>query len=108
MGLNAPPPAPQLPGSVCANNWQAFQRADLFCAPMKRNNAMAGIVTIASFRAHGVRQLLVYCFGKREGGWTCHHQGKLPIDQFQADEVLQDSKQQAPQQSVGWMMPPTK
>jgi hypothetical protein len=26
-------------------------------------------VTIASVRAHGVRQLLVYCLGKREGDW---------------------------------------
>ena len=26
-------------------------------------------VTIASVRAHGVRQLLVYCNGKREGDW---------------------------------------
>jgi len=29
-------------------------------------------VTIASVRAHGVRQLLVYCQGKREGDWPCH------------------------------------
>jgi hypothetical protein len=39
-------------------------------------------VTIASVRAHGVRQLLVYCLGKRERDWPCHHQGKLPIDRF--------------------------
>ena len=26
-------------------------------------------VTIASVRAHGVRRLLVYCRGKREGDW---------------------------------------
>jgi hypothetical protein len=71
------------------------------------------------FEAHGV--------GKRGGDWPCHHQGRLPIDRFQADEVLQDierrcrctvcgwqradlrpdySKQQAAWQSVGWMMPP--
>jgi hypothetical protein len=49
---------------------------------------MAGTVTIASVRAHGVRQLLVYCLDKREGDWPCHHQGKLPIDRFQAEEVL--------------------
>jgi hypothetical protein len=57
-----------------------------------------------------------------------HHQGALPVDRFQADEVLQDierrcrctvcgwrradlrpdySKQQAAGQSVGWMMPPS-
>jgi hypothetical protein len=49
---------------------------------------MAGSVTIASVRAHGVRQLLVYCLGKREGDWPCHHHGTLPIDRFKADEVL--------------------
>ena len=51
---------------------------------------MAGAVTIASVRTHGVRQLLVYCLGKREGDWPCHHSGKLPIDRFQAEEVLSD------------------
>jgi hypothetical protein len=49
-------------------------------------------VTIASVRAHGVRQVLVYCLGKREGDWPCHHLGKLPINRFQAEEVLQDSR----------------
>jgi hypothetical protein len=47
---------------------------------------LAASVTIDSVRAHGVRQLLVYCLGKREGDWPCHHQGKLPIDRFQAEE----------------------
>ena len=28
-------------------------------------------VTIASVRAHGVRQLLVYCNGQRERDWPC-------------------------------------
>jgi cold shock CspA family protein len=51
---------------------------------------MAGTVTIASVRTHGVRQLLVYCLGKREGDWPCHHSGKLPIERFQAEEVLSD------------------
>jgi hypothetical protein len=58
---------------------------------------------------------------------ACNHSGKLPIDRFQAEEVLRDierrcrctacgwrradlrpdySKQQAARQSVGWMMPP--
>jgi hypothetical protein len=84
-------------------------------------------VTIASVRAYGVRQLLIYCLGKRGDDWPCHHSGKLPIDRFQAEEVLSDierrcrrtvcgwrranlrpdySKQQAARQSVGWMMPP--
>src|SRR5512132_2926681 len=26
----------------------------------------------ASLETHGVRQLLVYCLGKREGDWPCH------------------------------------
>jgi hypothetical protein len=85
-------------------------------------------VTIASVRADGVRQLLVYCHGKREGDWLCHHSGTLPIDRFRPDEVLSNiqlrcrctvcgrqradvrpdySKQQAAKQSVGWMMPPS-
>jgi len=84
-------------------------------------------VTIASVRADGVRQLLVYCLGKREGDWTRHHQGTLPIDRFQVEEVLGDierrcrctvcgwgrvdlrpdySKQQAAPQNVGWKMSP--
>jgi len=70
----------------------------------------------------------VYCLGKSEGDWPCHHFGKLPIDRFQAEEVLSDierrcrctvcgwqradlrpdySKQQAARQSVGWMVPPS-
>jgi len=90
-------------------------------------NSNAGPATIASARAHGVRQLLVYCLGKREGDWPCHHSGKLPIDRFQGDEVLTDierrcrcaacgwrradlrpdySKQQAAKQSIGWIMSP--
>jgi len=48
---------------------------------------MAGTVTIASLHSHGVRQLPVYCLGKREGDWPCHHSGTLPIDRFQAEEV---------------------
>jgi hypothetical protein len=86
-------------------------------------------VTIASVRAHGVRQLLVYCRGKREGDWPCHHEATLPVDRFRADEALRDierrcrctacgwrkadlrpdySKPQPPRLSVGWMMPPGK
>jgi hypothetical protein len=47
-------------------------------------------VTIALVRTHGVRQLLVYCLGKREGDWPCHHQGTLPVGRFRADEILGD------------------
>ena len=47
-------------------------------------------VTIASVRAHGVRQLLVYCNGKREGDWPCQHHGELPIEQFSAEETLSE------------------
>jgi hypothetical protein len=83
-------------------------------------------VTIAHVRTHGVRQLLVYCNGKRAGDWPCHHQGILPVDRFRADEAIKDierrcrstacgwrradlrpdySRQQAARQSVGWMPP---
>jgi len=49
-------------------------------------------VTIASLPTHGVRQLLVYCNGKREGDWPCHHHGELPIEQFKAEEnVVRDT-----------------
>ena len=86
-------------------------------------------VTIASVRAHGVRQLLVYCNGKREGDWPCHHQSDLPIYRFLAEETLPDiqrrcrctvcgwrradlrpdySKQQTALYGGGWMMPPSE
>jgi hypothetical protein len=54
-------------------------RNDGDCQVWSDAESMAGTVTIASVRAHGVRQLLVYCLGKREGDWPCHHSGKLPI-----------------------------
>jgi hypothetical protein len=69
------------------------------------NNGMSGLVTIASVRAHGVRQLLVYCLGKREGDWSCHHSGKLPIDRFQADEVLSDIERRCRCTVCGWRRP---
>jgi hypothetical protein len=47
-------------------------------------------VTIASLRAHGVDRLLVYCHGKREGDWPCHHSGTLPVDRFSDTETLSD------------------
>jgi hypothetical protein len=40
---------------------------------------MAGMVSIASLQSHGVRQLLVYCLGKSEGDWPCHHQGNYRL-----------------------------
>ena len=90
---------------------------------------MTGQVTIASICAHGVRQLLVYCRGKRTGDWPCHHEGTLPVDRFNADDALRDieqrcrctacgwrradlrpdySVQQAPRNSVGWIRPPSR
>jgi hypothetical protein len=84
-------------------------------------------VTIAAIRAHGVRQLLVYCRGKRDGDWPCHHEGTSPVECFGDDEALADIErrcrctacgwrradlrpdygaQQTVRQSAGWMMPP--
>ena len=80
-------------------------------------------VTLAPVRAHGVRQLLVYCNGKRESDWPCHHSGELPIEQFSAEETLSEiqrrcticgwrradlySRQQAALYGgAGWIMPP--
>jgi hypothetical protein len=89
---------------------------------------MTGLVTIASIRAHGVRQLLVYCRGRRAGDWPCHHEATLPVDRFGADEALRDieqrcrctacgwrradlrpdySAQRARRTSVGWIRPPS-
>lgn len=87
-------------------------------------------VTVASVRAHGVRSLLIYCNGKRDGEWPCNnHQGKLAVDRFDDDVVLRDIERRcrctacgwrradlrpdySPQQkakatAVGWMMPPS-
>jgi hypothetical protein len=52
---------------------------------------MKGSVTIASLQSHGVRQLLVYCLGKRKGDWPCHHQGALPIERFKPKKFLATS-----------------
>jgi hypothetical protein len=57
---------------------------------------MTGPVTIASVRAHGVRQLLVYCRGRRTGDWPCHHEATLPVDRFGADEALRDYRATMP------------
>jgi len=88
---------------------------------------VSSVVTIALVRTHGVRQLLVYCRGKREGDWPCHHEATLPIECFADDEALADierrcrctacgwrradlrpdySVEQMGRTSVGWMMPP--
>ena len=85
---------------------------------------MTGPVTIASVRAHGVRQLLVYCRGRRAGDWSCH-EATLAVDRFGADEALRDierrfrctacradlrpdySAQRARRTSVGWIGPPS-
>lgn len=79
------------------------------------------LLTIASLQAHGVSQLVVYCRGKRNGYWPCHHSGELPLNCFRAEEVLATSsddgwrradvrpdysKQQVASQGVGWIMPP--
>jgi hypothetical protein len=84
-------------------------------------------VTISHVKRHGVTRLLVYCLGKRDGDWPCHHQNQLPVDRFAAEEALVDiqrrcrctacgwkradlrpdySVAQAARQSTGWMMPP--
>ncbi len=86
---------------------------------------MTGPVTIASVRAHGVRQLFVYCRGRRAGDWPCHHEATLAVDRFGADEALRDierrcrctacradlrpdySAQRARRTSVGWIGPPS-
>jgi len=63
---------------------------------------MVGTVTIASLQSHGVRRLLVYRLGKREGDWPCQHSGKLPIDRFQAEEVLSDIERRCQCTVCGW------
>ena len=59
-------------------------------------------LTIASFRAHGVRQLLVYCNGQHERDWPCHHSGELPIEQFSAEETLSDIQRRYRCTACGW------
>jgi hypothetical protein len=46
--------------------------------------------SVASVRAHGVQELLVYCLGKRDGDWPCRHSGTLPVDRFRSEETLAD------------------
>lgn len=87
-------------------------------------NPASSPVTIASVCAHGVKSLLVYCLGKREGDWPCNHNSALPVDRFQADEDIERrcrctvcgwrrvdlrpdySRRVDMRASVGWMMPP--
>jgi hypothetical protein len=59
-------------------------------------------VTIASLQAHGVSQLVVYCRGKRNWDWPCHHSGELPLDRFRADEVLGDIERRCRCTACGW------
>jgi hypothetical protein len=59
-------------------------------------------VTIASVRAHGVRTLLVYCNGKREGDWPCHHRGLLSVDSFRTEEALPDIQRRCRCTACGW------
>jgi hypothetical protein len=63
---------------------------------------MTGPVTIASIRAHGVRQLLVYCRGKRADDWPCRHEGALPVGCFGADEALRDIERRCRCTASGW------
>ena len=44
---------------------------------------------------------LFYCLGKRERALPCHHQGILPIDRFQAEEILNDIDAGAPSADSG-------
>jgi hypothetical protein len=44
----------------------------------------------------------MYCLGKRKGEWPCHHSGKLPIDRFQAEEVLSDIERSCRCTVCGW------
>ena len=73
-------------------------KADIACDKVRIMNP----VTIASVRAHGVRQLLVYCNGKREGDWPCHHHGELPIEQFSAEETLPEIQGRCRCTVCGW------
>src|SRR5215813_10116635 len=59
-------------------------------------------VTIESVRSHGVRRLLVYCRGKREGDWPCHHEATLPIERFHAAETIEDIERRCRCTTCGW------
>ena len=63
----------------CGSDVCLTPKADIDCDMVR----IMKPVTIASVR--GVRQLRVYCNGKREGDWACHHHGELPIEQFSAE-----------------------
>src|SRR5689334_10792775 len=86
-------------------------------------------VTIESVRSHGVQQLLVYCRGRREGDWPCHHQATLPIERFRATETIGEIERRCcctacgwrkadvrpdyhkplpPRTGVGWIIPPRR
>ena len=63
---------------------------------------MNDAVTIASVRAHGVRRLLIYCRGKRQADWPCHHEATLPVDRFADDEALADIERRCRCTACGW------
>jgi hypothetical protein len=62
----------------------------------------ASSVTIAFIRAHGVTNLLVYCQGKREGDWPCHHRGTLSMDGFKDCEALSEIGRRCRCTACGW------
>lgn len=52
--------------------------------------------TIGHYRGHGVTRLLIYCNGKREGGWPCFRYGRpvaVSIDDFPGEARLVDIEQ---------------
>ena len=73
-------------------------KADIVCDKVR----IMKPVTLAPVRAHGVRQLLVYCNGKRESDWPCHHSGELPIEQFSAEETLSEIQRRCRCTICGW------
>ena len=77
---------------------QAFA-AQKVC-PLCSQKQTCRYAVMQSVRAHGVRRLLVYCNGKREGDWPCHHQGALPIEQFKVNECLRDRERRCT--ACGW------
>jgi hypothetical protein len=42
--------------------------------------------TVGYVRSFGIQTLCVYCHGKREGAWPCHHTGQVDVSGM-ANEV---------------------
>jgi hypothetical protein len=59
-------------------------------------------ITIAHVRSHGVTKLIVFCRGKREGGWLCHHEATLSIDRFLVTETIGDIESRCRCTACGW------